>query len=386
MQTPDKNRAAGQRQWSRRQWLQTSGALIAGAPYIARSQSAPVRVAATFANSGVEKPNGQGLFQGAQACFNAINRAGGINGRQIELVMADDEFNPAKAKENAVKFASDAGVVALLHPQGTRQTAEVMNAVRTVPIVGPNSGTTALHKRGANNVFWVRTNYDVELERLVRFADTLNLKQIALVYPNDPFGLSVLDGFNAALARRNIKAVGIASTPGTASLEVGPAAKALAAVPAQVLIMSLVGTLPAFHEAYRAAGGTAISFALSLGGSAPNLAAMAKQPERPIFSVIVPPPNAERFELARRYRADMRASNLSGDSLVSLEGYADARVLAEGIRRAGARIDRDSVTAGLESMSDFDLGGLRIRYGKDAREGNTYTDIVTVAQNGQILS
>ena len=372
--------------WSRRQAIAAMGALATGAPWIARAQSGPIRVALTVAHSGVEKPNGQGLFQGAQACFNAINKAGGIHGRQVELVLADDEFNPGKAKENAVKFAADAGVVALLNPQGTRQTTEVMNAVRKLPIIGPNTGATALHKRGAGNVFWVRTNYDVEVERLVRFADTLNLKKIALVYPNDPFGQSVLDGFNAALARRNIEAVGVASTPGTASLDVEPAAKALAKMPAQVLIMSLVGTLPKFHEAYRAAGGTAISFALSLGGSAPNLAAMAKQPERPIFSVIVPAPNAERFELARRYRADMRGSEFTGESLVSLEGYANARVLAEGMRRAGPKLDRESVTAGLESMNDFDLGGLRIRYGKDAREGNSYTDIITVAQNGQIIS
>ena len=371
---------------SRRQVIAAAGALVTGAPWIARAQSGPIRVAATVATSGVEKPNGEGLLQGAQACFNAINKAGGIHGRPIELVMADDEFNPAKAKENAVKFASENGVVALLNPQGTRQTTEVMNAVRQLPIIGPNSGATALHKRGAGNVFWVRTNYDIELERLVRFADTLSLKQIALVYPNDPFGLSVLDGFNAALARRNIKAVGIASTPGTASLDVEPAAKALAKLPAQVLIMSLVGTLPKFHEAYRAAGGSAISFALSIGGSAPNLAALANQPERPIFSVVVPAPNAERFELARRYRADMRASNFTGESLVSLEGYANARVLAEGIRRGGAKVDRDTVTAGLESLNDFDMGGLRIRYGKDMREGNTYTDVITVAKDGKILS
>ncbi len=373
-------------QWSRRQWIQATGALVAGTPWMARAQGGPIRIGSTVALSGVEQPNGESLMQGAQACFNAINRAGGINGRQIEMVMADDGFNPAKAKENALKFVADSGVVALLHPQGTRQTTEIMNAVKTMPIVGPNSGATALHKRGAPNVFWVRTNYDVELERLVRFADTLGLRQMALVYPNDPFGMSVLDGFNAALDRRGIKAVGMATTPGTASLEVDAAAKTLADMPAQVLIMSLVGALPAFHAAYREAGGSAIAFGLSLGGGAANLAALANHREKPIFSTVVPAPNAERFELIRRYRADMRASKLTGESLVSLEAYANARVLAEGIRRAGAKVDRESVTAGLEGMSDFDLGGLRIRYGKDVREGNAYTDVVTVAENGQILS
>ena len=371
---------------SRRQLIKAAGALALAAPWVARAQGGPIRIAATFANSGVEMPNGQGLFQGAKACFNAINKAGGIHGRQVELVMADDEFKPALALENARKFANDASVLALLHPQGTRQTTEIMNGVRSLPVVGPNTGATALHKRGAGNVFWVRTNYDIEVERLVRFADTLGLRQIALVYPNDPFGLSVLDGFNHALERRNIKAVGIASTPGTASLEVEAAAKHLAGLPAQVLIMSLVGTLPAFHSAYREAGGTAIAFGLSVGGSATNLASMRNTAARPIFSVVLPAPNAERFELARRYRADMRASGFEGESLVSLEGYTDAAVLAEGMRRAGPKVDRESLIAGLETMTDFDLGGLRMRYGKGLREGNTYTDVVMVGSDGKLMS
>ena len=80
-------------QWSRRQWIQATGALVAGTPWMARAQGGPIRIGSTVALSGVEQPNGESLMQGAQACFNAINRAGGINGRQIEMVMADDGFN-----------------------------------------------------------------------------------------------------------------------------------------------------------------------------------------------------------------------------------------------------------------------------------------------------
>ena len=83
-----------------------------------------------------------------------------------------------------------------------------MKAVRNLPIIGPNTCTTALHKSGANNVFWVRTNYDLEVERLVRLADSLGLKRFALAYPNDPFGQAVLASFRASLASRGIEAVG----------------------------------------------------------------------------------------------------------------------------------------------------------------------------------
>ena len=371
----------------RRAVLAATGVALCGVPWIvARSQTQPLRIGATFDNSGVEKGIGQSLNQGAMAYFNAVNKAGGIHGRQIEVVTADDQFNPEKARDNALKFASDASVLALVHPQGTRQTAEIMKAVKNLPIVGPNTGTTALHKSGANNVFWVRTNYDLEVERLVRLADSLGLKRFALAYPNDPFGQAVLTSFRASLASRGIEAVGVASTPNTASLEVEPAAKQLAGMQAQVLIMSLAGTMPALHKAYRTAGGSAICLGLSVGGSAANIAQVAKSADKPIFSVIVPSPSAQKFEVVRAYQRDMLASGFDGKSLVSMEGYVDARVLAEGLRRAGPKADRESLVAGLESMTDFDLGGMRMRYGTGNREGNTYTDIVSVDEEGRLKS
>ena len=372
---------------TRRSVLGATGLALTGAPWVARGQTSQViRIGATFDNSGVEKPNGQGLHQGAMAYFNAVNKAGGIHGKRIEVVVADDQFKADQARDNARKFADDASIIALVHPQGTRQTGEIMKAVKSLPIIGPNTGATALHKSGANNVFWVRTNYDIEVDRLVRFADTLGLKRIALAYPNDPFGLAVLDSFRAALARRGLEPIGLASTPNTASMEVEAAATQLAKMPAQVLIMSLAGTMPALHKAYRKAGGAAVCLGLSVSGSASNITQLAQSHSKPIFSVIVPAPNARRHALVRRYQHDMQVSGFDGKSLLSLEGYVDAAVLVEGLRRAGPKADRESLIAGLEGLSELDLGGVRLRYGRGNREGNTYTDIVTVDESGRLKS
>ena len=372
---------------TRRSVLGATGLALTGAPWVARSQTSQViRIGATFDNSGVEKPNGQGLHQGAMAYFNAVNKAGGIHGKRIEVVVADDQFKADQARDNARKFADDASIIALVHPQGTRQTGEIMKAVKSLPIIGPNTGATALHKSGANNVFWVRTNYDIEVDRLVRFADTLGLKRIALAYPNDPFGLAVLDSFRSALARRGLEPIGLASTPNTASMEVEAAATQLAKMPAQVLIMSLAGTMPALHKAYRKAGGAAVCLGLSVSGSASNITQLAQSHSKPIFSVIVPAPNARRHALVRRYQHDMQVSGFDGKSLLSLEGYVDAAVLVEGLRRAGPKADRESLIAGLEGLSELDLGGVRLRYGRGNREGNTYTDIVTVDESGRLKS
>ena len=82
----------------------------------------------------------------------------------------------------------------------------------------------------------------------------------------------------------------------------------------------------------------------------------------------------------------MKVAGFNSESLMSLEGYVDACVLAEGLRRAGPKADRESLIAGLESLSNFDVGGLHLNFGKNTREGNTYTDTVTIDGNGRLIS
>lgn len=50
----------------------------------------------------------------AQAYFNCVNANGGINGRPIEFMMEDDQWNPEVAAQVASKLVKDKGVVALV--------------------------------------------------------------------------------------------------------------------------------------------------------------------------------------------------------------------------------------------------------------------------------
>ena len=189
--------------------LAATAAVGLGMPAIAQGKS--IRIGTTFDNSSVEKANGQGLYQGSSAFFNALNKSGGINGTKVDLVMADDTFKPEVAKANALAFEKDSAVLALLHPLGTRQTSEVMDAVPGMAVVGPITGTVSLRKKTAPNTFWVRVNYDQEVEKLVTTAAVLGQSRIGLVHSNDPLGQSVLAAFKAALAKAKLEPAVIAT-------------------------------------------------------------------------------------------------------------------------------------------------------------------------------
>jgi branched-chain amino acid transport system substrate-binding protein len=362
--------------------LAATAAVGLGMPAIAQGKS--IRIGTTFDNSSVEKANGQGLYQGSSAFFNALNKSGGINGTKVDLVMADDTFKPDVAKANALAFEKDSAVLALLHPLGTRQTSEVMDAVPGMAVVGPITGTVSLRKKTAPNTFWVRVNYDQEVEKLVTTAAVLGQSRIGLVHSNDPLGQSVLAAFKAALAKAKLEPAVIATTPNTTSMEVGPAAEAIAKAKPQVVIIGLAGTAPVFMKALRDAGGNSSAYGLSITASA--LAAMGDLARGLGFVIVVPSPYSTKFEIVRRYQADMVANGTKDFSLTSLEGYMNAAVLAEGLRRAGGSPTRASVMAGMASIENFDLGGVKINYGRTNREGGQFVDVAVIGSRGQMLS
>jgi ABC-type branched-subunit amino acid transport system substrate-binding protein len=70
----------------------------------------------------------------------------------------------------------------------------------------------------------------------------------------------------------------------------------------------------------------------------------------------------------------------------ALEGYLEARVLVEGLRRAGADLTRSRLVSALESMAPHDFGGVTVRYGPADRTGSTFSDLVMLAANGRTVS
>jgi hypothetical protein len=140
----------------------------------------------------------------------------------------------------------------MVHPLGTRQTAEVSDAVPGMAVVGPNTGTVSLRKKAASNTFWVRANYDQEIDKLVATASVLGQSRIGLVHSNDPLGQSLLAGFKAALAKAKLQPTVIASTPSTTSMEVKPRSPADRRSVAADRHHRSAGTAPAFVRAHAA--------------------------------------------------------------------------------------------------------------------------------------
>ncbi|MES2512388.1 MAG: ABC transporter substrate-binding protein [Pseudomonadota bacterium] len=371
---------------ARRRFIQLCGAGASAVAAPAWSQSRSIRIGSTFDGSSIEKDTGMDCFKGAQACFAGLNRAGGIGGAKVELVRADDQYKPELSKSNALAFQADGSMLGMISPLGTRTTASIMETVKDMAVVGPFTGTASLRKASPPNIFWVRASYDAEIDKLIRTAVTLGQDRIALMHPRDAFGAAVLEAFQRTMAEVKLQPAAIATIPNVSSTEVEPAAQALAKAQPQVVIMAVGGVAPLFLKALRAAGGLSTVYGLSVAASSSNLAAMGPLARGLGFSTLVPSPFAIKHELVRRYQADMIASGSKDYSLPSLEGYVNACVMAEGLRLAGNGVNRKSLIAALDSITNLDLGGLVVRYGKGSRAGSSFVDVAVVGAGGKMLS
>jgi ABC-type branched-subunit amino acid transport system substrate-binding protein len=106
-----------------------------------------------------------------------------------------------------------------------------------------------------------------------------------------------------------------------------------------------------------------------------------------VFAQIMPLPYSSTTELATEYQRAMRRHFPSEPfSYASLEAYASAKVMVEGLRRAGRNPAREGFVAALESVGTIDLGGVLVRYSPSSHVGSTFVDLVIYSKSGRFVN
>jgi ABC-type branched-subunit amino acid transport system substrate-binding protein len=78
-----------------------------------------------------------------------------------------------------------------------------------------------------------------------------------------------------------------------------------------------------------------------------------------------------------------KAKNITDVSPAMLEGFASAKVLVEGLRRAGANPTGEKVRAALEAIRGFDVGGLELSYSPSDHTGLDFVDLSIINKDGK---
>jgi branched-chain amino acid transport system substrate-binding protein len=166
------------------------------------------------AMSGQSAKSGEAIVRGLSLAMDEINAKGGVLGKKLELVVRDDESNPAKGVVAARELVQREKVAVLFGGLDTPVSMAIVPFANQskVPYMGVWAAGTAITRNGAadNYVFRVSA-VDALVDRaLVDYAmKTYAIKKPGMILINNPWGESNEGGLKAALADKGLPFAGI---------------------------------------------------------------------------------------------------------------------------------------------------------------------------------
>lgn len=371
-------------------------AAIAAAPAFVRNALADepglsaktITIGCSAAMTGPLASFGKDIRQGTEAAMAQINARGGIHGRTLQLQMVDDGYVPQRTADNVKQMFSKGSAFALLSCVGTPNNAAILPLVEDsgIPYVAPWTGASSLRK-GYRSVFHVRASYTDEMRRLVQRLTGMGLKGIGIVHLDNAYGREMLEDATRELAGQGLQpALQLAvATDGKNVAEVLD--KVLAAHPSAVLLAT-AGTVSAdLVRGLRKHSPGLLLAGLSVTLPNDSLVGLGKDARGMALTMVVPAPHQGKLQLVRDYQAAMRADNQQEFSLGSLEAYVNARVLAEGLERAGRDPAQSRLRTALAGIRRWDLGGFAVDYASQAPyAGSGFVELGVLGDSGRFLS
>jgi ABC-type branched-subunit amino acid transport system substrate-binding protein len=338
--------------------------------------------------SGFTGPISAGVkenFAGASLYIDHVNARGGINGQRLELITMDDKFDPKLAAQNARKLAQDHKVVALFMNRGTPHTEAIMPVLAefNVPLIAPSTGAMLLHEPVNPYIFNVRASYQREAERVINHLSLISMDRIAVVHVDDSFGKDVIvgarKGFNSVEKKPVLLEAFDRSKPNFSGL----GQRVLANSAQAVLIVGSAQAVADATHAVRSAGSRAQVVTISNNASEGFITLLGEHAHGVVVSQVFPFERSMASPLIKEAIGLAQAKGLPGVSPAMMEGYAGAKVLVEGLRRAGAKPTRQSLIAALNGMQKFDIGGMEISYSPTDHTGLNFADLSIIDASGK---
>ncbi|MCM2326296.1 MAG: ABC transporter substrate-binding protein [Lysobacter sp.] len=357
-------------------------ALSAGVALAQGVTDTQVVLGQSVALSGPAQELGKDMQLGASLYFNQVNARGGVNGRKIVLKTLDDGYEPPRAAENTRKLINDEKVFALFGYVGT-PTSQASLPIFTeakVPFVGAFTGAELLRNPFNRYIFNVRASYWDETEAIVQHLTAMSVTKIAVFYQNDAYGMAGLTGVERALKKRNLAMAGKA----TVERNTVDVAKAVAelrqAAPEAIIMISAYKSCAAFIKEMKQAGSNPYFWNVSFVGSKALASELGVVGRGVQISQVVPFPWDGSIPVVKEYRA-LIAEAKGEPGFGTLEGYIAAKVMVEGIRRAGKNLTRESFIKAMESLAPYDAGGFKVAYGPDDHNGSTFVDLTIISRS-----
>jgi len=372
----------------------TSGAAAPGVT------ASAIRIGMSAAFRGTAAGLGTEFYRGAQAYYDDVNARGGVHGRAISVVTLDDHYEPTPCIKNTIQLLEKEQVFVLSNYVGTPTLTRALPVIKRyadqqVVLVGNFTGAQPQRETPyVDQVFNIRASYRQEMMALVDRFWSLGAREFGVYYQIDAYGRSGTDGVARGLAAHGAKITAEATYRRGAAFtdDMTPAVHALQKAGVDVVLCTgAYQGCGAFVRSARDAGFLVPISNVSFVGSDAMLKLLVQHGKTTgrnytralVNSQVVPsyddvslPGVAEYRVLMDRHNPavpeTLRDPNYAPQrfSFISLEGFVNAKIIVEALRRAGPQPTRASLRQALESLRGFDLGiGAPLTFGPERHQG-----------------
>jgi branched-chain amino acid transport system substrate-binding protein len=320
--------------------------------------------------SGPAKELGRQMKLGIDTAFSRVNDAGGVEGRMLKLISADDGYEPTRTADAMKQLYDKEQVFGFIGNVGTPTAAVAVPFAleRQTLFFGAFTGANILRNDPPDRyVFNYRASYAEETASVVHYLIKLRRlqpKQIAVFAQQDAYGDAGFAGVakafralglnDAAILRLNYK---------RNTVDVDDAVSQLKAQKLQIRAVVMVATYRAaakFIEKTRDGFPKLIYSNVSFVGStslAEELMLLGPHYASGVIVTQVVPAVGGYSSAVLEYKNAL-AKYFPGESpdYVSLEGYVAANVLIQALKRTGPQLDTERLIDVLENTHNLDLG------------------------------
>jgi branched-chain amino acid transport system substrate-binding protein len=328
---------------------------------------------------------GSGMREGILAAFEEANRAGGVQGRKLELKSVDDGYEPEKTIKATKKIIAEDKIFALVGSVGT-PTSKAGQPIATgakVPFIGPFTGAEFLRNPYNRYVVNIRSSYYQETEAWIEhLTKDLGITRIAILYQDDAFGLAGLEGVKMAMAKRNMSPVASGTFKRNTTAVKSALLDIMKGEPEAVVTVGPYKPIAEFIKVARAQKLNVVFVAISFVGSDSLAEELGNQGAGVVISQVVPFPWDGALPVVLAYRAAIAAvSPNAKPGFVSLEGYLVGRLTVEALKRIQGEPSREALLDAITKVP-FDLGGVKLSFGPANNQGSDQVYFTVLQSNG----
>ena len=355
-------------------------------PLLAHSAGKAIVIGQAVDLSSQNGSIGRDYVAGIKTYFDALNAAGGVNGRRVDYIVRDDQGQSNLAVSAVAELIEHDKADFLIGGVGDKITQAVLTSpafkrsgqILYAPLTGAEQG------RDTHVLYW-RPGYMQEMKYIFSYFTKLGMKDVGVVVQNNAASQDAFNSLQDEIKAQGMRMTGSVRVAGNGDQIARDAVKLAQTKPSFVIVVGDTITTGLFLKEFRKTNPQTFVAGTSLTnlGTLLELAGSAAV-KWTVFSQVVPNPNSSASPIQAEHQNMMKKYRDEAVSSLTLEGFATAKALVKTMQQT-KRYNYEALEEIVAHNANIDLGGLTMACSPNTNHLSTYLDIALFSRGSELV-